>query len=370
MIDGISQNQMSPSSSQQSALQTGNSIGTLSNMEFQLIDDPVSALEDSAEELTFCKDNSKQVKLADRKQKASKQHVEELIEKFSKATALYNNKDDNTRQRLLDAWKNSRGSFNALIKSLEESGSHASSSYVFIKEQLDKETDPHIKTELEKAADDLFRNKKSEILAAVNIVDLAASNQELGDTYQLCISYSDIINKFSSPSQMLDYIEQKFNASKQDQGIDFMSKALSVDLSSIQHSNDVSALEIVGSNLAKVRVLNSSQRSLDVTSKRIKNAAGAENCELSGKKILSRILNLSNSRFIQSTQVRAVYEELPKANPEKEVIFAQELLNACRNLSVELFDGSEKRLSVMEAVQKFVDECIEREDQWLESGGK
>ena len=152
MIDGISQNQMSPSSSQQSALQTGNSIGTLSNMEFQLIDDPVSALEDSAEELTFCKDNSKQVKLADRKQKASKQHVEELIEKFSKATALYNNKDDNTRQRLLDAWKNSRGSFNALIKSLEESGSHASSSYVFIKEQLDKETDPHIKTELEKAA--------------------------------------------------------------------------------------------------------------------------------------------------------------------------------------------------------------------------
>ena len=226
MIDGISQNQMSPSSSQQSALQTGNSIGTLSNMEFQLIDDPVSALEDSAEELTFCKDNSKQVKLADRKQKASKQHVEELIEKFSKATALYNNKDDNTRQRLLDAWKNSRGSFNALIKSLEESGSHASSSYVFIKEQLDKETDPHIKTELEKTTDDLFRNKKSEILAAVNIVDLAASNQELGDTYQLCISYSDIINKFSSPSQMLDYIEQKFNASKQDQGIDFMIKAL------------------------------------------------------------------------------------------------------------------------------------------------
>ncbi|MGN0915854.1 MAG: TyeA family type III secretion system gatekeeper subunit [Succinivibrio sp.] len=370
MIEGISQNQMSPSSTQTTVGQSANMTGTLSNMEVQIVDDPLSALEDSAEELTFCRDNSKQVKLADRKQKAGKAHVEELIEKFSKVTALYNNKDDNTRVRLLEVWRNSGKSFKELLKSLEQSGSHASSSYVFLKDQIEKQSDPHIKTELEKAADDLFKSKKSEILAAVNVVDLASSSHDLLDAHQLCTVYSDIINKFSSPSQMLDFIEEKFNKDKQDQGIEFMIKALAVDLSSVDHSKDVAALEVVGSNLAKVRVLNSSKNMLETTSMRMKNAVGADNLELSGKNMLSRLLNLSQSRFIQSTQVRTVYEELPKQDPEKEVILAQELLNACRNLSVELFDETEKRETVMDAVQKFVDESIEREDQWLENGGK
>jgi len=44
--------------------------GKIDGMDVKL-EDPLSAIEDSAEELTFARDNSKKMKLADRKQKGA-----------------------------------------------------------------------------------------------------------------------------------------------------------------------------------------------------------------------------------------------------------------------------------------------------------
>lgn len=54
---------------------------------------------------------------------------------------------------------------------------------------------------------------------------------------------------------------------------------------------------------------------------------------------------------------------------EREVLFLQELLNMTRNLPVQLFDGEQGRMKVIDAVQESVDAAIRREDEYLASLG-
>ena len=90
---------------------------------------------------------------------------------------------------------------------------------------------------------------------------------------------------------------------------------------------------------------------------------------LNGFSLLERMLKLSEQKFIQTSQVRSLYTEVPKQDPETEVLMAQDLLNKSRELGSEVFFGVENRAHVIDAVQNLVDKLIEKEDEWLEQGG-
>ena len=168
---------------------------------------------------------------------------------------------------------------------------------------------------------------------------------------------------------MLHYIEKKFGADKVDAGIDFMFEALSADLASVNQSQEQVLLESVGTSLSLARSINGASVILNSFVERFDKIYHLDSGNLNGFSLLERMLKLSEQKFIQTSQVRSLYTEVPKQDPETEVLMAQDLLNKSRELGSEVFFGVENRAHVIDAVQSLVDKLIEKEDEWLEQGG-
>ena len=343
--------------------------GQLDGMSVQIEKDPVSAVQDAAEEMTFVRDNSRKTKLADRKQKA---HVEALM--VEKTQALYelivkfHNADFEAKKRVYEDCRK-RGVNNAreLLNSLKELGGHPSSNYAFLSKAAQEATDPAEKKLLENAAEELFRESSREILASLNSVDVAKSS-DLGDGVYLSEAYSELSGNGDDPLKMLDFIAGKFGDDRINEGVDFMLKSLGADISSPLSSQEPVVLEFVGRNLSVVRSLNSATQVMNRFTSRLGDVHGIKT-EVSPSKVLTGLLNLSKQRYINPESIRDLYGDVAKQNLEVEVLQAQDLLNSVRNLSTDLFDKDDARLRIIQSMEQLIDGLVDAEDAWLENGG-
>ena len=343
--------------------------GRLDGMTVEIEKDPVAAVQEAAEELTFVRDNSRKTKLAERRQKA---HVEALM--VEKAQAMYDllvkfhNADFEAKKRVYDDIKR-RGvtSSKQLLSSLKELGGHPASNYAFLVKTAQEETDPAQKELLQNAAEELFRESSREILASLNSVEVSRES-DLGDGIYLSEAYSELSGNGDDPLKMLDFIAGKFGDDRINEGVDFMLKSLGADISSPLSSQEPAVLEFVGRNLSTVRSLNSATQVMSRFTGRIDSAHGVKNT-VSPSRVLTGLLNLSRQRYINPASIRDLYSDVAKQNPEVEVLLAQDLLNSCRNLSTDLFDKDESRLRIIQAVEQLIDGLVDAEDAWLENGG-
>ena len=167
----------------------------------------------------------------------------------------------------------------------------------------------------------------------------------------------------------LTEIQQKFGEDRIDDGIEFMLKSLGADMASPMSSAEPAVLELVGSKLSVARSLNSGKSILGGFVSRLGSAHGLKTV-MSPANLLKDVLNISKQRFITPASIRALYSAVPKQRPDTEVLLAQDLLGACRNLSSEIFDSDESRLRVIDALEQLVDGLVDEEDKWLEAGAE
>ena len=344
-------------------------VGELSGASVQVAESPEASLADSAEELTFARDNSKQTKLKDRKQKQAALNLEEKIEKMKQAFELQTDNDDrNQKSKLLEDLRAGKENRESMLNRLKEQGGHPASNYFFLLQYADNEKDPSFAEKIKDLAQALYTDEKSEIDACINTISVAGHN-DLSSSFDLCLSYSELSHDCKTPVEMLHYIEKKFGADKVDAGIDFMFEALSADLASVNQSQEQVLLESVGTSLSLARSINGASVILNSFVERFDKIYHLDSGNLNGFSLLERMLKLSEQKFIQTSQVRSLYTEVSKQDPETEVLMAQDLLNKSRELGSEVFFGVENRAHVIDAVQSLVDKLIEKEDEWLEQGG-
>ena len=343
--------------------------GRLDGMTVEIEKDPIAAVQDAAEELTFVRDNSRKTKLAERRQKA---HVEALM--VEKAQAMYDllvkfhNADFEAKKRIYeDCRRRKVDSSKQLLNSLKELGGHPSSNYAFLIKTAQEETDPKQKALLQEAAEELFRESSREILASLNSVEVARGS-DLGDGVYLSEAYSELSGNGDDPLKMLDFIAGKFGDDRINEGVDFMLKSLGADISSPLSSQEPVVLEFVGKNLSVVRSLNSATQVMSRFTGRIDSAHGVK-AAVSPTRVLTGLLNLSKQRYINPTSIRDLYGDVAKQNPEVEVLLAQDLLNSVRNLSTDLFDKDDARLRIVQSMEQLIDGLVDAEDAWLENGG-
>lgn len=344
------------------------SEGRLSGMTVSIEQDPVAAVQDAAEEATFGHDNSKKMKLEDRKQKSRISAL--LIERaaaFAKLIQDFHNADFDARHRVLEQSKSSRtGDPRRILADLRKLGGRPSTDYAFLVSAYRQEKDPDFQKLLKDASEELFREKSSEILATLNSADVAVDNS-MGDRLYLAESYGELSTMESTPEKMLDYIQRKFGEDRIDDGIEFMLKSLGADMASPMSSAEPTVLELVGSNLSTARSLNSGKSILGGFVNRLGSAHGLKTV-MSPATLLKGVLDISRQRFITPASVRALYSVVPQQRPDTEVLLAQDLLGACRNLSSEIFDSDESRIRVIDALEQLVDGLVDEEDKWLEAG--
>lgn len=342
--------------------------GSFQGMSVAVADDPLSALANSAEELTFAKDNSKQTKLSDRKQKLSESRIKEQLERIKEALKSTVNSDNTAHQNALKTWQSKSKDPKDLLNMLKELGSHPSSSYAFLAQEEEKSTG-ELKELLKDAQDLLFKENKAEILAVANTIG-AFSNQEVAPSLVLSETYADISTKPHNPTELLEHLSKKFGQDNLEAGIDAMFKALACDLNSTIPSQEEGILKDVASTLAKTKTLNGSLKLTNNFLDRVQNSLGLKVGDLSGSKILLDLVNLSHSRFIAPLHVQNLYKGVVTSNPEEDVLVAQEFLRMGRELSEDLFDSLEDRNKLLDSTQRLVDELVDKEDEWLEMGGE
>lgn len=335
--------------------------GRLSNLNFKVDDSPFSKLANVAEELTFARDNSKQTKLADRKQKQAEDSLAEKIKKLQELMQFSVN-DKGKAESLIAKYKQHRD-LKELIQNAAALQGGAAEAYALLLSSADEAEDPEDKLVLKNAADALMASNSEDILAVLNTISDAQESFR-GQELKVVQIYSDVVSSFKEPVDMLIYIEKNF-AGNFEKGLDFLVKALGSDLQAATPSREKVALESIASGLDQVRILNSGRMQLENLLSRLESVHNLDISKANSTQMLRRLVDLSSVKFITYIDVSSLVSSIKAPDPEKDVLMAQELFSALRNCSSQLFGGDEKRMAVLDAAQQLVDEKIAKEDEWL-----
>lgn len=330
----------------------------------QVNEDPLNSLAEIAEELTFAKDNSKQTKLADRKQKMSSSDVAVKLKKLMKTVQAANNNDSSAQYRVVKEWFAQKGSIQALLQGLEKLGGRAASNYGFLLQAAEHETSEELKQKLLEAAKDLFEAKKTSIIASINALSMLESTS-FASALDLSETYSELATNTQESQDILVFLKDRYGTENLKAGIDLMFKALSADLMSAQSSREPVILNDIASKLTQAKNINAALSLFTDFTHKVEQIFAC-NEEFDSASMLFRTINLAKTRFITPLQINELYHKgVSTKTPEDDVILGQEFMRLVRLLSVDVFASLEDRNKLIEAIQKHVDCLIDKEDEWL-----
>lgn len=343
--------------------------GELQGLSVQVADDPQSALADSAEELTFARDNSKQTKLADRKQRAGQARQEELIARIKRVQESAAAADNEAKTKALRQFKEQGGTVTAkFLQQLAQLGSHPSSDYAFLLNAADRSTDPQEKAWLQQAADELFAAHQSEIQAVLNTLPPVTADWD--GALHLSQAYAEISARSHDAPELLAYIVKTFGPEQVHSGIDALFKAFAADLNSATPSRDPTVLNDLAGALGQTKTLHAALTLLDQFAERVSKVLMLPTSNFKSDHLLHNLLELAQNRFIAPLHVHNLYRhEIKTATPEEDVLLAQEFFAQLRALPLELFASLENRAKLIDATERLLDELIDKEDAWIEGGG-
>ncbi|HAR80605.1 MAG TPA: hypothetical protein DCR21_07200 [Succinivibrionaceae bacterium] len=344
------------------------SSGMINGLTVESADIEKSLFEDSLEEMTFAKDNSKQTKLALRKQKNADQRLAELLRKMQVAVTQKVNTKSKTEEVLRRA---SRVGCTPkeLVESLKSFGGHDAENYALLLQLVNKEQDPVKQRLLQDAAQEIFKQNEDGIMAVINAMDVSEDNYAGFSALDNAENYSDALLNFKDGMSMLKFIHEKY-AEKFEEGLNFITKALSSDLEAAQRSHEPAFLRSVSEGLEHAKVLYSCFAQEEVLLDRLTKIHGLELENFDRMEFVHSLGELVRANFVSPSDIRKLLNSVNSSDPAQEVVICQELSNTLKNLSDIFYGTIEARARVNDACSALIDEKIRLEDEWLESQQK
>lgn len=196
----------------------------------------------------------------------------------------------------------------------------------------------------------------------------AAGYPELDSADGLRDLYRQTVCDFTDVNAAFAHIHEKYGDVGFGKAMDFLFNALGNDLATDVPSMETTHLESVHATLEQVRLLQSTHVQCERLLQRWQDVHGVQ-CGLAPMELLGDLVDLRKEHFLGAMQIDRIASKAKAPDIEREVLFLQELLNMARNLPVQLFDGEQGRMKVIDAVQESVDAAIRREDEYLASLG-
>ncbi|MDR3054889.1 MAG: TyeA family type III secretion system gatekeeper subunit [Zoogloeaceae bacterium] len=346
-------------------------VGSLAGFQISLANDPLSTLADSAEELTFGVDNTKELALKERKLKERGGSLIERVKHYQELMdQSWKQKDANL---LLTFLRNNRSAQTALARVMEWAGGDPSEAWAFLKktaEDLRKDAPAAALSAIDEAIAQLEQKEGSRLRAGILGTLEAATSSTFGDAAAEGAAYQHVAcDLFDKPEAMFDFILEKYGMGNFDAGLDFLLRALASDLAIDEPSHGKAHLEAVGAGLGQARVLNGAYALTGRLLDRWEQVHGIKEATHTPMSLLKELLRLKQDRYISAASLEPLLAAAKAPDIEREVLFAQELLATSRSLSPLFFDGLENRMKFIDAVQEAVDKAVLREDEWLASQG-
>lgn len=335
------------------------------------VESPMSLLADAAEELTFCVDTTDDFELSERKERkgtedAMAERVElyrELMQQAGKSEELASMKE-----RL----RSSQGKENAL----REAQSHfpdPSDAWAALSDTLKEfETDESITSEtlesIRAAIADLEASHGVAIqtgihgaLSAAGYVDAA----NLGGVDALRNLYRDTLCDFTTVEDAFTHLHETYGDADFDTAMTFLLQTLGNDLASSIPSMNETHLEHVNANLGQARLLQSAHSLCTNMLDRWVKVHDVTDSPLTSMSLLKQVVALRSENYLGAMHIDRIAAQAKAPDIEHEVLFLQEMLRMARNVPTQLFDGTQGRMRLIDAVQDAVDKAIEREDAFL-----
>jgi type III secretion protein W len=350
---------------------TAREVGSLAGFQVQLADDPLSTLLDSAEELTFGVDNTKELALKERKLKDGSGGLIERVKLYRELMEQSWKQKD--AELLYVFLRNNRSAQAALARVREWAGGDPSEAWAFLHkaaEELHKDAPAAALDAINEAIAQLEREEGPRIRAGILGAVEGAAHPELGDASAQGVAYQHVAcDLYDKPEDMFDFIVEKYGMEHFDAGLDFLMRALASDLAVDEPSHGKTHLEAVGAGLGQARILNGAHALVGRLLDRWENVHEIKDCTHTPMSMLKELLRLKQDRYLSAASLGPLLAASKAPDIEHEVLFAQELLATSRSLSPLFFDGLENRMKFIDAVQETVDNAVAREDEWLASQG-
>lgn len=182
--------------------------------------------------------------------------------------------------------------------------------------------------------------------ALVTDSKLDASPRERGKEYRETL--------FSCDSVLSIYDRlQNTHSADFSESIDFLEKAVALDMESAAPSRSREALVAFGQSLNRLQLI----RTADETLKRLATPS------LSHSELLGRVLSIGNSPYPSAIDCQSLANDAGKKEIEERILFLQGLLTSLRSFPERLFDTDDGRIKIVNAAQEAVDTAVREEDE-------
>ncbi len=366
--DQMGQMAAGAATSSSSALATGSLMGNAAAR----VEDPMSLLADAAEELTFAADTTDEFELEDRKER------ERAEESLAERVKLYQDlMHEAGKARDVDRLKDSLRAREGREKAAREALSRfpdPSDAYAALSDALeslsdDPSVDPAVLEDIRQGLAELEAEHGPQIRSGIQGALAAAGYADLDGTDNLRDLYRQTVCDFKDVNAAFAHIHEKYGDVGFDKAMDFLFNALSNDLATDVPSMETTHLENVHANLEQIRLLQSTHVQCERLLQRWESIHGVTNAALTPMELLGDMVGLRNENFLGAMHIDRIAAKAKAPDIERQVLFLQELLSMTRNLPIQLFDGEQGRMKVLDAVQESVDNAIQREDEYLANLG-
>lgn len=349
------------------SLATGSLMGNAAAQ----VEDPMSLLADAAEELTFSADTTDEYELQDRKERERSESAyaervklyQDLMHEAGKSQDI-----DRLKDSLRAREGREKASREALYRFPDPSDAYAALSEALDAFLDDPAVDPAVIEDIRQGLAELEAGHGPQIRSGIQGALAAAGYPGLDSADNLRDLYRQTVCDFADVEAAFAHIYEKYGDVSFDKAMDFLFNALGNDLATDVPSMETTHLESVHSNLEQVRLLQSTHVQCERLLQRWQDVHGVR-CGLAPMELLGDLVGLRKEHFLGATQIDRIASKAKAPDIEREVLFLQELLNMARNLPVQLFDGEQGRMKVIDAVQESVDAAIRREDEYLANLG-
>ena len=357
-----------PNSTGQSAGRAASVDGNYQGQRVSLVPDPVSLLEDSAEELTFAHSEKVEKKLAKRKMKKTGLHtfaMKQAERYLRQVPDLEKNKKLAAFAKQLAQMDKSASSqqLRKLAKQSYQDVSHQFLALSYARDIMHKEgVSTGLLANLGGAISQLEVQHGPEIRAGINISQNAAAvaRQGTGDIQGLRDFYRDVVLDYTNITQAYHKVVKDYGDRKFMDAVGFLLDGLATEVGKDHRSLPKSQLKAVMDDIYQLKLLASMHHQCDSLMDKVHSnyhVALTHN----GQALLQQILELKEKGWYSDQLVEHMAEKLNIDHVQAKIYFFNGLKDLIRLIPYKAFSDENKRAELTGSVQQALDDAINQE---------
>ena len=235
-----------------------------------------------------------------------------------------------------------------------------------ISELARKRGDRELKKALKKAADTLWEQSSTAIIAGLNASSVADrfAHGSIEQFQALRDAYRTQVQEQPSMLQSLRKLRERFGDDELERQIKFLIAAAGRDLDALVSSIDKEQLSQIIEELSRLEMISSMRTQAGTIVNRVQKRFGGVGGEHDWD-LLEDAMVLMQDKWVGSQKVEALNDKLSLRDLESQIYFLRELNAFFRNIPIKAYDDTDRRTQLLDASQDALDHLVQKEEDEL-----